>query len=117
MAQITTPHGTVTPLRSRDYTNSQLALIQRTVAADCNKPEMGVVYTIYADQVQGALREFGVGILHHKSGLDDIEGLNVMGNIHQLYARAALQQGAFKRTGVIIPGSEISGEGNQLHSV
>lgn len=38
MGQVTL-QGTVMPLRARDYTNSQLALIQRTVAADCNADE------------------------------------------------------------------------------
>ncbi len=39
MGQVTTLNATVTPLRTRDYNASQLALIQRTVAADCNRDE------------------------------------------------------------------------------
>lgn len=39
MGKVTTLNATVTPLRARDYSHSQLALIQRTVAADCNKDE------------------------------------------------------------------------------
>ena len=39
MGTVTTLNATVTPLRARDYNPSQLALIQRTIAADCNKDE------------------------------------------------------------------------------
>lgn len=39
MGKVTTLNATVTPLRARDYSSRQLALIQRTVAADCNKDE------------------------------------------------------------------------------